>query len=162
MLETQRAASWASRTRNEAITSGFFEPVVDTKCVRSIPKNCYGFSGRKKAMRSGLFGHCHCRTTCPLPSGCVLNSSGKVLRIREKSRLGFRLILENALQFKRKLIPAKCRGAVAILSATQCGQPPASVLHRERIKMEAPDPMSSATSCLRCSEETVESRRIRL
>src|ERR1700688_1858730 len=42
--------------------------------------------------------------------------------------------LENALQFKRKLIPAKCRGAVAILPTTQCGQPPASVLHRECIK----------------------------
>src|ERR1700688_4390090 len=42
--------------------------------------------------------------------------------------------MENALQFKRKLIPAKRRGAMAILPTTQGGQPPASVLHRECIK----------------------------
>src|SRR5579863_4389385 len=52
-------------------------------------------------------------------------------RIYESS---FGLAVENALQFERKLIPAKCRGAVAILSVPQSGQPPAVVFHREGIK----------------------------
>ena len=34
----------------------------------------------------------------------------------------------------RKLFPPECRSAVAILSSPQRRQPPASVLHRERIK----------------------------